>query len=224
MIQPFGNAGTRPPHRSGVIWAAAAVSLMLLFTPAAAQEGSVPSPQPPAATPETAPPQQAVPATQEQAPPPQAAPARPDAAAPPTSGLIDAVGRLIEGGVTSARDVIGGIGSQADSVARGAAAAAGSVAKGAAEAVSNVGRLPTSLIARGREQCPIARNGAPDCRTAAEALCRANGFASGSSIDFQSNENCPPAVVASGERPPPGACVLEHFVTRALCQGHESQK
>ena len=36
-----------------------------------------------------------------------------------------------------------------------------------------------------RERCPIAPNGAPDCKAAAEIMCRTKGFATGNSVDYQ---------------------------------------
>jgi hypothetical protein len=219
MMLPFRLPGFElaKPARCISLGLMASIALLVATAALAQMPGLVQAPasaEPPARAQE-----EPVPPQEQFAP---AVPVAPDAAAPapPASspGLIDAFGRFIENGVTTARDAIGGIGNQADTVARGAADAAGSVAKGAAEAVTNVGRLPTSLIARGREQCQIAPNGAPDCRTAAEALCRANGLTGGKSIDFQTAEKCPVQIMVSDERTPPGTCTLEHFVTRALCQ------
>jgi hypothetical protein len=53
---------------------------------------------------------------------------------------------------------------------------------------------------------------------AAELICKRHGFGSGSSIDFQTAEKCPPIALnrPNGEPPPP--CVMESYVTRALCQ------
>jgi hypothetical protein len=73
----------------------------------------------------------------------------------------------------------------------------------------------------GRELCPPAANGAPDCVAATVAMCRANGFGSGSSIDMQTEEKCPPAVTQPGPASPPpdeSQCWLESYVIRALCR------
>jgi hypothetical protein len=70
----------------------------------------------------------------------------------------------------------------------------------------------------GREQCAIAPNGAPDCRVAAEAMCKANGFKTGSSVDYETAENCPPQAFLNGRKPAPGECPLEHVVIKAMCQ------
>ena len=51
---------------------------------------------------------------------------------------------------------------------------------------------PSPGVAGGHEQCTLAGNGAPDCRVAAEALCRARGFSTGTSVDFVTSEKCQP--------------------------------
>jgi hypothetical protein len=107
-------------------------------------------------------------------------------------------------------------------VAKGAAEAT----RGAADAVTSVARdtagalarLPAARVATGREQCTVAPNGAPDCRVAAETLCRAKGFASGSSIDFETAEVCPSSAALARWRGEPATCRIENYVTRALCQ------
>ncbi len=93
---------------------------------------------------------------------------------------------------------------------------AGSAAKDAAGSVNL--RRP-SLVA-GRERCPPAPNGAPDCVTATTAMCRANGFETGSSIDMQTEQKCPAATPAGPASPPldESQCWLESYVIRALCR------
>ena len=99
---------------------------------------------------------------------------------------------------------------------------AGQAAKGAADAARNaattVTKLPATGITGGRERCGLAPNGAPDCRVAAELLCRAKGYTSGTSVDFQTVEKCPPPYRVSSRDKPEGVCTMEHFVTGALCQ------
>jgi hypothetical protein len=171
-------------------------------------------------------------------------PPAPSASTAPAPGTLESVGRWIDSSVTSAgagigaawRGTIGGfggIGGQASSAAQGAADAATSVAKGAAdvakgaadiassaakETAGAVTRLPTAQIASGRERCTIAPNGAPDCVAAANALCKAKGFSSGSSIDFENAENCPASVLVAGRQHVQGECPIEYFVTKSLCQ------
>jgi hypothetical protein len=168
----------------------------------------------------------------------------PPASATPASGTLESVGRWIDDSVTSAgagigaawRGTIGGfggIGGQASTAAQGAADAATHVAKGAAdvakgaadiatsaakETAGAVTRLPTAQIASGRERCTIAPNGAPDCQAAASALCKAKGFSSGSSIDFENVENCPAQVLVAGRQHVQGECPIDYFVTKSLCQ------
>ncbi len=131
-------------------------------------------------------------------------------------GFIDSFGRWIENSVTNWNS---GVKDAADA-ARGAAGAAGDAAKGAANVATDtaaaVARIPASRVIAERTTCPVAPNGAPDCRAAAETICKAHGFASGSSIDFQTAEKCPPIALnrPNGE---PQVCVIESYVTRALC-------
>jgi len=144
--------------------------------------------------------------------PPPAPSAQPQAGVPGTRpGFIDAFGHWIQGSVTGwnsgIQDVTG--------VARDAASGVGTVTRDTADAVA---RIPGTRVIAERATCPTAPNGAPDCRVAAESICKRHGFESGSSIDFQTAEKCPPIALnrPNGEPPPP--CVLESYVTRALCQ------
>ena len=149
---------------------------------------------------------------------PQASPVQPDANAPPQTqhgpgggGFIDAFGRWIESSVGNWNSGLKGAGD----AAKDAADAATTVTRDTAGAVV---RFPGTRVIAERATCPTAPNGAPDCRAAAESICKAHGFASGGSIDFQTAEKCPPVALnrPPGEPPPP--CVLESYVTRALCQ------
>ena len=86
----------------------------------------------------------------------------------------------------------------------------------ACDTADTVKRLPTTGIIAGRERCTLAPNGAPDCRLAAETLCRSGGYGGGTSVDFETAEKCPPVPPAIDRTQL--ACTREHFVTRALCQ------
>ena len=88
------------------------------------------------------------------------------------------------------------------------------VAKGAADVV---GSIPSPRFVSGHEKCRLAPNGALDCGTAADAVCRTKGFTSGSSIDMTTAEVCPPKVWLAGQHSGPG-CHTETFVSRALCR------
>jgi hypothetical protein len=68
----------------------------------------------------------------------------------------------------------------------------------------------------GRERCVNAPNGAPDCVTAADALCRKHGYSSGKSIDFTSAEECPArTLLGQASR---DECTTVTFISRAMCQ------
>ncbi len=125
-------------------------------------------------------------------------------------------------GIQDARGTIGELGDRATGAAKGAADAAKDAADAAREAAKDaagaVARLPGARVISGRERCAVAANGAPDCRAAAEAVCRGKGFASGSSLDIQSAQKCPARVWLSGRSSDPGECQIESFVTRAMCQ------
>ncbi|HEY7302276.1 MAG TPA: hypothetical protein VH684_30650 [Xanthobacteraceae bacterium] len=146
--------------------------------------------------------------------------AAPPAAAPPATppGFLDALGRWLgdskaklDDGLKSTKDAIGGIGTAATGAAKNAASAA-------QQATGAVIALPGTRIVGGRERCAIAANGAPDCLTAASALCHANGFASGRALDMDSRQKCPAWVWWSNRRPIESECRTESFVVRALCQ------
>ena len=148
-----------------------------------------------------------------QAPTPLRPPQQSQDGVPPGTrpGFIDAFGHWIQGSVS---DWNSGVNDVTDA-AKDAANAAGAVTRDTAGAVA---RLPGTRVISERATCPTAPNGAPDCRIAAETICKRHGFGSGSSIDFQTAEKCPPIALnrPNGEPPPP--CVLESYVTRALCQ------
>jgi uncharacterized membrane protein len=89
--------------------------------------------------------------------------------------------------------------------------------KTAKDAADAVAKLPEQRTVRGRERCPVAPNGAPDCEAAASAMCKAKGYGSGKSIDATTAETCPPQVLLSGRSPAPGECKSETFISRAMC-------
>lgn len=91
----------------------------------------------------------------------------------------------------------------------------GSATKDATDAVA---KLSSTRVVTGNERCELAPNGSPDCRKAAEAVCRAKGFTTGQSIDTQSARKCPASVWLSGRVPEDRDCSVETFVTRAACQ------
>jgi len=144
-------------------------------------------------------------------------------------GVLESVGRWFDEagqgmrkGFDNTWRGVGGAGEQAGSVAKGTADAAVTAARGVGDAtkesIDALGRLGGTRVVTGRERCVIAPNGAPDCRVAAETMCRAKGFSSGSSVDYQTAENCPAQAFMNGRKPMPGECPIEHVVTKAMCQ------
>jgi hypothetical protein len=137
-------------------------------------------------------------------------------------GFIDVFGRFIgdsaaklNSQLKTTNETLGSIGSQTSDAAKDAAMGAVGTAKNAAGTIIG---LPSARIVSGRERCAAAPNGAPDCRAAADAACRAKGFGSGRGLDPQSVQKCPARVWLSGHLPAEGECPLETFVTRAVCQ------
>jgi hypothetical protein len=139
---------------------------------------------------------------------------RPSEEAPPPShrpGFLDALGRwfgssreVIDSQVKTTQDAIGAIGSRATDAAR--------------DAAGSVTAVPGTRIITGRQLCPPAPNGAPDCQQGVDALCRANGLQSGRTLEIRSSQRCPTKVWISGRSPKEGECRLETHVVRAACQ------
>lgn len=173
--------------------------------------------------------------------PEQAAPA--PAANPPAApnqgvGLIDSFGRWMQestagfnanlnaawekmpgkgmtGAASNAAKSTAEVAKGAAEVTQDAASAMGAAARDTAGALS---RLPGARIVAGRERCGVAPNGAPDCRVAAVALCKAAGLPGGASIDFETAEVCASAELMARWRGEAATCPTENYVTRSLCQ------
>jgi hypothetical protein len=77
-------------------------------------------------------------------------------------------------------------------------------------------RLTT--IVKGRTACPVAANGAPDCKSASDKLCQSNGFKEGKSLDTDAAQRCSAKVFIPGRKQEEGDCKTENYVTQALCQ------
>jgi hypothetical protein len=162
------------------------------------------------------------------APPNQPAPPPNPPSAP--QGFVGVFNNWVQQGVSSVGAgfgaMVGVVGGQAGQAAKGAADTASTVATTVAKSATDVARdtaqsvakLPATGIVRGREHCVLAPNGAPDCRVAAEAMCRAKGYGGGTSVDFETTESCPPPYRVSSRNTPERVCTMEHFVTSALCQ------
>jgi hypothetical protein len=176
---------------------------------------------------QAAPAQPAAPAPQAQSAPGSAFPAQPPGAEKP--GFIAELGRWWD----DARGKLGALPPPPglppppalppppNEAAKEAAAATQDAMRNAAavtkDAVDAIARIPATRVVEVRALCPLAPNGAPDCRVGATNACRAKGFTSGDPVDVRSSENCPPAVVLSGRRPSAGECPTETVVLAAAC-------
>jgi hypothetical protein len=132
-------------------------------------------------------------------------------------GFLEALGRFfghskdaIDSQFKNTQETLGNIGTQATGAAKNAAGAA-------KDAAGSVIALPGTRIVTGRQLCPVAANGAPDCQQGASALCNAKGFQGGGrSLDIQTSQRCPIKSWLQG--PKEGECRSENYVTRAVCQ------
>ena len=89
-------------------------------------------------------------------------------------------------------------------------------ARDAGESLSRLAK-PASMVT-GRTGCPVAANGAPDCKAGADRLCQSKGYKEGKSLDTDAAEKCSAKVYLPGHKREPGDCRTENYVTRALCQ------
>jgi hypothetical protein len=163
----------------------------------------------PPRTPGVQTPQQAVP----DRPAPQQEPVQPSP--PPAQdenpGLINEIGKLWEKSKTilpplkSPQETLDDLNSRATDASRDAGESLSRLAK-------------PSLMVSGRMGCPVAANGAPDCKTGADKLCQSKGHKEGRSLDTDAAEKCSARVYLPGHKRQPGDCWTEHYVTRALCQ------
>jgi hypothetical protein len=174
-------------------------------------------------------------AAQQTAPPPEP---NPPAAIQPTTesrGLFEAIGRWFDEGTANFRSHMLGAKGSFDDLNQRAAATGKDIGNTAAEVSRNaygvgvaaadvtrdamgaVAKLPMSRVVQGRERCAVAPNGAPDCLTAAETLCRKQGYSTGKSVDFTSAESCPVRTYLGG-RQSEAECTTVTFISRAMCQ------
>lgn len=127
-----------------------------------------------------------------------------------TANMNKSFGDMWQGAARNSNDAAKASNEATSNLAKGALDAA----KGTADAL---GKFGTGRIATGRERCVMAANGAPDCKLAAERLCKSKGFAAGNSLDNETVERCPALVLLRGNIKP-GECPVEYVVTRAMCQ------
>lgn len=91
--------------------------------------------------------------------------------------------------------------------------------KSPSETMNDLSRLATpSTMVSGRVVCPASSNGAPDCKQAADQLCRSKGYKDGKSLNADSAEKCSAKVLIPGRTRKPDDCRTDTFVTSALCQ------
>jgi hypothetical protein len=147
----------------------------------------------------------AQPAPSSQGAPAQPAPAQSEPAPPPDTapkenpGLINEIGKLLE----KPASMLPTLKSPRETI------------DDAADALS---RLTKSSGVKGRAACPVAANGAPDCKAAADKLCQSKGFKEGKSLDVDTTRNCSARALLSGRKPEESECRTETYVTRAVCQ------
>jgi hypothetical protein len=146
-----------------------------------------------------------------QAAPPPAAPAPSPPAGEESRGLINEMGKLFEKSLSiwpkmkSPGETIDDLNARAKDAA-----------KDAGESLSNLAK-PSTMVS-GRSACPVAANGAPDCKSAADKLCQSKGYREGKSLNMDSAESCSAKVLIPGRTRKPDDCRTDNFVTRAMCQ------
>jgi hypothetical protein len=157
------------------------------------------------------------PAAGVQVPAQQTAPAQPsqpnEPASPPppaheeSPGLFNEMGKLFEKSI-SVFPTLKSPGETIDDL--------NARAKDAGDSLTRLAK-PSSMVT-GRMGCPVAANGAPDCKAAADRLCQTKGFKEGKSLDTDAAEKCSAKVYMPGYKREAGDCRTENYVTRALCQ------
>lgn len=144
-----------------------------------------------------------------------AAPANPDPQR--NDGFLAAFGRWFSEQSANVNSSFQDARKKVEGMSRDAGDAAKTTVEGAKDAAGAVVRIPTARAVSGHEKCQAAPNGAPDCLSAANVMCKAKGFDSGKSLDMTTAEVCPPKVYMSGRSSGP-ECSTETFVSRAICQ------
>jgi len=194
--------------RTHVATVAAAI-LTLMLAGAAWPQAAMPPSSPPVSPDAQAPAQPAAP--DRPAPPPS----EPVAPSPPPGpqanpGLFNEMEKLFEKSI-SVLPTLKSPGETIDDLN----ARAKDAAKDAADTLS---RLAKPSVVTGRMTCPVAANGAPDCKAGADRMCQAKGFKAGKSLDTDASEKCSAKVYLPGYQRQPGDCRTDNYVTRALCQ------
>jgi hypothetical protein len=197
MIARSGSLFAR--SRTPVATAGAALSMIMIAASASWSQGAQGTSAAPALG-VRGPPQQAAPQPSEPAPPPP--PAHDE-----NSGLMNEMGKLFEKSLSILPKMKSPGETIDDLNAR---------AKDAGESLSSLAK-PSTMVS-GRSVCPVAANGAPDCKVAADKLCQGKGYKEGKSLNMDSAETCSPKVFIPGRTRKPDDCRTDNFVTRAMCQ------
>ena len=163
------------------------------------------------AWPQAASPQQQAPTLglQEQPPaaPPQAQPAPEPQPPQENPGLVNELGKLIDK-ITPSKSTSETL-DDLNSRTRDAV-------KGAGDALSRLTK--TGAMVSGRTPCPAGADGTPDCKSAADQLCKGKGYGEGKSLNTDSAEKCSAKVLIPGRKRKPDDCRTDTYVTTALCQ------
>jgi hypothetical protein len=196
------NLPTMPPRMRVAIAGAAMLTLMI-------SAGSAwPQTPPPASlglqTPADQSPPEGAPPIQQSAPMPPSAP-------PENPGLINEMGKFFEKSMSIFPPLKTPSETLEDWNSR-----AKEATKDAGDSLTRLAK-PSSMVA-GRMGCPVATNGAPDCKAGADKLCQAKGYKEGKSLDTDAAEKCSAKVYLPGYKRVAGDCRTENYVTRALCQ------
>jgi hypothetical protein len=190
-------------HVARAIRQVATAGVALLMMTIAADVAWPQSASPPSAAGVQVPAQQAAPAQ----PPQQSEPAPSPPAREENPGLLNEMGKLFEKSL-SVLPTLKSPGETIDDL--------NARAKDAGDSLTRLAK-PSSMVT-GRIGCPVAANGAPDCKAGADRLCQAKGFKEGKSLDTDAAEKCSAKVYMPGYKREPGDCRTENYVTRALCQ------
>jgi len=190
---------------SSRILGATLLALLAAAGPAWPQTPLPPSPSSNSAQPQ-ADPDRPAPEQSEPAPPPTAPPGRDE-----NPGLLNEMGKLFD----KSRSMLPTLKSPSETFDDWNARAKDAT-KNAGDSLTRFAKPSSSIT--GRMGCPIAPNGAPDCKAAADKLCQTKGFKEGKSLDVDSAEKCSAKVYFPGYKRQPGDCRTENYVTRALCQ------
>jgi hypothetical protein len=147
----------------------------------------------------------------------QERPQAPGAKAADEPALFESIGHWLDEQAAKFKSTFSDAGKGVENFGHEAGVAAKTTVNSAKDAADAVARIPAARVVSGHEKCKNAANGAPDCVSAANAICKTKGFESGKSLDMTTAVVCPPKVLLSGQSSGP-ECRDETFVSRALCQ------